>query len=29
MKTTNDYLTQDDNENNVDGNEIFFDDQNL
>ena len=29
MKTTNDYLTQDDNDNNVDGNEIFFEDQNL
>jgi len=29
MKTTNDYLTQDDNDNNVDGNEILFDNQNF
>ena len=28
MKTTNGYLTQDYNDNNVDGNEILFEDQN-
>ena len=29
MQTTNEYLTQDDSDNNIDGNEIVFDDQNF
>ena len=29
MKTTKDYLTHDDHVNNIDGNEVYFEDQNL